>query len=96
MVVVAVVVVVVVVVLVARASTIPLTTMRVHYLGKELIFETFVSDNKVDDGTLGKYLGSVVGVGHAGLQVELEIGIILHIITTDLDEEVLPFVEHRS
>lgn len=53
---------------------------------KKLIFKTSLSDNEVNDGTLGSNLGFVMRIEHLGLQVELESGGDFDILGTDSDD----------
>jgi hypothetical protein len=64
--------------------------------GEELIFETRLSDNEVNDCALGGGFGLVMRVDELGLQVQLEGGHHLDFLRSDLHAEVLTLLHELT
>mmetsp|Transcript_6913 Transcript_6913/g.16623 ORF Transcript_6913/g.16623 Transcript_6913/m.16623 type:complete len:1317 (-) Transcript_6913:1319-5269(-) len=67
-----------------------------HHLGQELVLETGLGGDEVDEGALGRDLGLVVRVGQLGLEEELEAHVVLDLLAAQLEEEAAPLLVDRA
>lgn len=68
-----------------RLGLLQVRALLVDYQGQQLVLQTTLCDSEVDEGGLGLDLRRVVGVAELGVQDELEVLVVLHILVPQLD-----------
>mmetsp|Transcript_10302 Transcript_10302/g.22116 ORF Transcript_10302/g.22116 Transcript_10302/m.22116 type:complete len:1096 (-) Transcript_10302:3570-6857(-) len=65
----------------------------VHHQRQQLVLQALLSHTEVHEGGLGSNLGLVVRVGQLGLQVQPELGVVLHLCVSNLHDQVAPLLD---
>mmetsp|Transcript_61973 Transcript_61973/g.109030 ORF Transcript_61973/g.109030 Transcript_61973/m.109030 type:complete len:440 (+) Transcript_61973:567-1886(+) len=73
-----------------------LRALGTDHLGQELVLETALSGDEVDQCALSSNLGLVVRIGELGLQVQLELAVVLNLLTAEAEVEIASFLVHRA
>lgn len=68
-----------------RLGLLKIRPLLIDYQGQQLVLQATLCDSEVDEGGLGLNLGRVVGVAELGVQDELEVLVVLHILVPQLD-----------